>query len=240
MRQRITVRLDKFICECTNLTRSLAKKALHRGEVCCNGEVVKDSSFKVTADMHITLDGEALSLLGQRYLMIHKPQGVICSTQDEEYQCVLSLLDIDKPKLLHIAGRLDVDTTGLVLITDDGQWSHQISSPKKACGKRYRVTLADPLSPELVSQFAEGIELKGEDGPTRPAVLEILSSHEALLTIMEGKYHQVKRMFGAVGNKVVGLHREAVGPLELDADLEPGEWRYLTEAEVDAFRQGKS
>ncbi|MGI2259306.1 16S rRNA pseudouridine(516) synthase RsuA [Shewanella sp. GXUN23E] len=234
------MRLDKFICESTSLTRSLAKKALHRGEVCCNGEVVKDSSFKVTPDMHITLDGETLSLIGLRYLMMHKPEGIICSTQDEEYQCVLSLLDIEKPELLHIAGRLDVDTTGLVLITDDGQWSHQITSPKKACGKRYRVTVADPLSPELVAQFAQGVQLNGEDGLTRPAKLEIQSSHEALLTIMEGKYHQVKRMFGAVGNKVVGLHREAVGPLELDADLQPGEWRYLTDAEVEAVRQGRS
>lgn len=226
------MRLDKYICESTSLTRSLAKKALHRGEVCCDGEVIKDSGFKVRDGMTVTLDGNEIGLLGQRYIMLHKPDGIICSTQDEEYQCVLSLLDIEKPDILHIAGRLDVDTTGLVLITDDGQWSHQITSPKKTCGKRYRVTVADPLSADLVAQFAEGVQLNGEDGLTRPAELDILSAHEALLTIVEGKYHQVKRMFAAVGNKVTALHRESVGAIELDADLEAGEWRYLTDAEV--------
>ena len=234
------MRLDKFICEATYLTRSQAKKAMHRGEVFCDGVMVKDPSFKVKEDTRVVLDGEELSLIGLRYLMMHKPQGIICSTQDEEYQCVISLLDIEKPEQLHIAGRLDVDTTGLVLITDDGQWSHQITSPKKACGKRYRVEVADPLSEEMVAQFEQGIMLNGEDELTRPAKLEILSSHEALLTIVEGKYHQVKRMFGAMGNKVTGLHRESVGPIELDADLEPGEWRYLTDAEIASVLAGKA
>ena len=137
---------------------------------------------------------------------------------------------------MHIAGRLDIDTTGLVLITTDGQWSHKITSPKKDCGKCYLVTLTDELDASLVETFAQGVELRNEDGLTKPAVLEIIDSHHARLTITEGKYHQVKRMFAAVGNKVVGLHRESVGKIVLDDDLAPGEWRYLTDEEVASVK----
>lgn len=226
------LRLDKFICESTSYTRSMAKKALHRGEVTCDGEVVKDASFKVNDHTVVELDGQTLSLVGERYIMMNKPVDTICSTIDEQYPSVLSLMDIEKPESLHIAGRLDVDTTGLVLITSDGQWSHRITSPKKECGKCYLVNLADPISDELIDVFLAGIELRGEDGLTKPAKLEIIDEHTARLTIHEGKYHQVKRMFAAVGNKVVGLHREQIGHVRLDDDLEPGEWRYLTANEV--------
>ncbi|NKF49901.1 16S rRNA pseudouridine(516) synthase RsuA [Shewanella sp. WXL01] len=226
------MRLDKFICESTELTRSMAKKLLKSGEVTCDGEVVKDPSFKVTDAMLIEVDGNELNLIGERYIMMHKPIDTICSTVDEEYQSVLSLMDIEKPEALHIAGRLDVDTTGLILITSDGQWSHKITSPKKGCGKRYLVEVAEPLSKDLVDVFKQGIELKSEDGLTKPAELDIIDSHNARLTIVEGKYHQVKRMFAAVGNKVVNLHREAIGPIEMDHDLEECEWRYLTDEEI--------
>ncbi|NMH66408.1 16S rRNA pseudouridine(516) synthase RsuA [Shewanella salipaludis] len=228
----IKVRLDKFICESTELTRSLAKKALHRGEVSCDGVVVKDSGFKVTETTRVCLDGEPISLVGVRYLMLNKPVDTLCSTIDEIYPSVLSLLDVAKADSLHIAGRLDADTTGLVLITSDGQWSHKITSPKKECTKRYLVQLADPLDESLKASFAAGIALKNEDGPTKPALLEILEPHQARLTITEGKYHQVKRMFAAVGNKVVALHRECIGQIELDPGLELGQWRYLTPEEI--------
>ena len=226
------MRLDKFICESTSLTRSLAKKALHRGDITCDGVVVKDSGFKVTDEMTICLEGERIAIIGVRYLMLNKPVDTICSTIDEVYPSVLSLLDIIKPETLHIAGRLDADTTGLVLITSDGQWSHRITSPKKDCPKRYLVQLADPIDASLISVFAAGVELRGEEGLTKPALLDIIDSHQARLTISEGKYHQVKRMFAAVGNKVVGLHREAIGGIELDAELALGEWRFLTAAEI--------
>lgn len=226
------MRLDKFICESTSLTRSLAKKALHRGDVTCDGIIVKDSGFKVIDSHEICLNGELLSVIGPRFIMLNKPTETICSTIDEEYPSVLGLIDIPKTQELHIAGRLDVDTTGLVLITSDGQWSHKIASPKKECGKRYLVQLADPLTDELIEQFAHGIALRNEDGLTKPARLEILDSHQARLTITEGKYHQVKRMFAAMGNKVVGLHRECVGKIALDDTLAPGEWRYLTQEEI--------
>ncbi|AZG37317.1 MAG: 16S rRNA pseudouridine(516) synthase RsuA [Shewanella psychromarinicola] len=226
------MRLDKFICESTELTRSLAKRALHRGDVTCDGVVVKNSGFKVLPQMAVHLDGTLISVIGERYIMLNKPIDTICSTIDEQYPSVLSLIDIEKMDTLHIAGRLDVDTTGLVLITSDGQWSHKITSPKKDCGKRYLVELADPIDDSLIKIFADGVELRNEDGLTKPALLDIIDPTHVRLTISEGKYHQVKRMFAAVGNNVVNLHREAVGSIELNADLAAGEWRHLTAAEV--------
>ena len=226
------MRLDRFICESTSLTRSLAKKALHRGDITVDGDIVKDSGFKVTDKMCVCLEGERIELIGARYIMLNKPVDTICSTIDEVYPSVLSLLDITKAETLHIAGRLDADTTGLVLITCDGQWSHKITSPKKDCGKRYLVQLAEPVDASLVEVFAAGVELRNEDEPTKPAILDIIDAHQVRLTISEGKYHQVKRMFAAVGNRVVGLHREAIGDIELDADLALGEWRYLTPEEI--------
>ncbi|WP_351075697.1 16S rRNA pseudouridine(516) synthase RsuA [Shewanella sp. CAL98-MNA-CIBAN-0140] len=226
------MRLDKFICESTELTRSLAKRALHRGDVTCDGVVVKNSGFKVLPQMAVHLDGTLISVIGERYIMLNKPIDTICSTIDEQYPSVLSLIDIEKMDTLHIAGRLDVDTTGLVLITSDGQWSHKITSPKKDCGKRYLVELADPIDDSLIKIFADGVELRNEDGLTKPALLDIIDPTHVRLTISEGKYHQVKRMFAAVGNNVVNLHREAVGSIDLNADLAAGEWRHLTAAEV--------
>tara|TARA_R110000796_G_scaffold40701_6_gene100731 strand:- start:5694 stop:6335 length:642 start_codon:yes stop_codon:yes gene_type:complete len=210
----------------------LAKRALHRGDVTCDGVVVKNSGFKVLPQMAVHLDGTLISVIGERYIMLNKPVDTICSTIDEEYPSVLSLIDIEKMDTLHIAGRLDVDTTGLVLITSDGQWSHKITSPKKDCGKRYWVELAEPIDDSLIQVFADGVELRNEDGLTKPALLDIIDSTHVRLTISEGKYHQVKRMFAAVGNRVVNLHREAVGAIELNADLAAGEWRFLTDAEV--------
>ena len=231
------MRLDKYLCESTELSRAEAKRLLRGGEVTCDGKVIKTGSHKVPAGAEVRIEGHLLSLCGPRYIMLHKPVDFICSTRDEDYPSVLNLLDIGKVDILHIAGRLDADTTGLVLITDDGQWSHQVTSPKKACGKRYRVQLAEPASNELVDLFARGLELRSEKVITKPAQLEILSPTEVLLTITEGRYHQVKRMFAACGNRVMTLHRECMGHIELDEDLEPGQWRYLTEEEIYSVRQ---
>ena len=126
-------------------------------------------------------------------------------------------------------------TTGLLLVTDDGQWSHRITSPRHECAKTYRAWLADPVEPAVVEQFAAGVQLRGERQLTRPAELQLVTPTEALLTIHEGKYHQVKRMFAAVGNKVIRLHREKVGVLSLGSELAPGEYRPLTADEIAAF-----
>ncbi|MEC4728179.1 pseudouridine synthase [Shewanella sp. D64] len=230
------MRLDKFICESTSHSRVSAKKALHRGGVTCNGEIVKTSGFKVTDGLTICLDGEPLSIIGPRFIMLNKPVDTTCSTVDEIHPSVIGLIDVIRAEDLHIAGRLDVDTTGLVLITTDGQWSHKITSPKKECGKRYLLETAEALNPLLIEEFATGLQLNNEDGLTKPAILEILGSHQARLTITEGKYHQVKRMLASVGNSVTKLHRESVGEIELDPALAPGEWRYLTDAEMKSVK----
>ncbi|WP_371185738.1 16S rRNA pseudouridine(516) synthase RsuA [Thalassotalea maritima] len=226
------MRLDKYLCRCTELSRSDAKKLLKQGAVSVDGSVQKDPGFQVYEESDVRLKGQRLSLLQARYIMLHKPMDYICSNVDELYPSVLHLVDVDRAFDLHIAGRLDADTTGLVLITDDGQWSHRITSPKKQCAKRYRVQLSKPIPTDAVERFEHGVQLQNEKNLTKPAVLEVLSEKEALLTITEGKYHQVKRMFAAIGNRVIGLHREQIGDIELDSQLAQGEWRYLTEAEI--------
>ena len=229
------MRLDRFLAECTGLSRANAKKALHRGDVTCNGVVVKNSGFHVHTDCDVQLSGQSLRHHGEYYIMLNKPVDVVCSNIGEgNHASVLSLLDCPGADKLTIAGRLDADTTGLVLITSDGQWNHRITSPKKACGKRYRVQLAEALVAHAEQRLAEGIVLHSETKPTKPAQLERISDTEVLLTISEGKYHQVKRMFAALGNRVTGLHREQVGEIRLDATLAPGQWRYLTTAEIAA------
>jgi len=228
------MRLDKFICKSTELTRSEAKKLLKSGEVEVNGEVIKNPATQVHENNTITADGQILQARSSRYIILHKPLDTICSNVDEGYPSLLHLLDVDKAFDLHIAGRLDADTTGLVLITDDGRWSHNIISPNKECQKVYRVQLRSPIKTELIETFKAGVQLQGEDGLTKPAILEVVNETEVLLTITEGKYHQVKRMFAAVGNRVTGLHREQIGAVKLD-DLSLGEWRYLNDEEVESF-----
>ena len=225
------MRLDSFLSESTGLTRSVAKKALHRGDVTVDGVVVKKSDQQVNGQ-EVRLEGRLLGTPSTRYVLLHKPAGYISSTQDADHPCVLQLLPPELRRGMQCAGRLDVDTTGLLLLTDDGQWSHRLRSPKKACNKVYQVNLIEPLAADVAAQFAEGILLHGEDKPTLPAQLETMTPTRVLLTIQEGKYHQVKRMFAAVGNHVMGLHRLKIGDITLDDNLEPGQWRHLTAQEV--------
>ncbi|OLO11330.1 16S rRNA pseudouridine(516) synthase [Chromohalobacter japonicus] len=232
------MRLDRFLSESTELTRSLAKKALHRGEVEVDGDVIKNSAFKLGEEQDVRWMGAPLALVGVRYLMLNKPTGYECTTRPGRYPSVVELLDVTKRERLHIAGRLDVDTTGLVLITEDGQWSHRLTSPKRRCDKHYLVTLAQPLMEGAEDRLAAGLMLEKEDKPTLPARLERLPASDeddviqARLIIQEGRYHQIKRMFAALDNEVVALHRERIGDIVLDSALAPGEWRELTEAEI--------
>ncbi|MCC0089317.1 16S rRNA pseudouridine(516) synthase RsuA [Aeromonas veronii] len=230
------MRLDKFLCDCSDLTRSLAGKLIRQGEVMVDGIVVKQPAFHINEQSQIEFDGVLLTLEQRnRYFMLHKPEGYVCSNEDPDHPTVFFLMDEPAMGKLHVVGRLDLDTTGLVLVTDDGQWSHRITSPRHECAKTYHVWLADPVSPDAIALFAEGVYLRNETDKTRPAQLEILGEREARLTIHEGKYHQVKRMFASIGNKVVGLHRERVGGLTLDEDLAPGEYRELTAEEIALF-----
>ena len=232
------MRLDRFLAETTELTRSLAKRAVQRGEVNVNGVRIKQAATQVAPTDRVEWQGQRLELVGLRYVMLHKPVDVECSARRGLYPRAVDLIDLPRPERLQVVGRLDVDTTGLVLLTDDGQWSHRITSPRRRCPKVYHATLADPLAGEALTQaverFAEGILLEGEKKPTLPAKLAMHDSHIAELTIHEGRYHQVKRMFAALGNRVVALHRHSVGPLELGG-LEQGQWRELRDEEIIAF-----
>ncbi len=229
------MRLDRFLTESLGLTRSQAGRIIRSGEVLVNGMATKSAATQVDEQDVVELDGQRLQQTGPRYFMLHKPEGYVCSNDDPEHPTVLMLFDEPALNKLHCAGRLDLDTTGLLLVTDDGQWSHRITSPRHECAKTYRAWLADPVEPAVIEQFASGVQLRGERQLTRPAELELVTPTEALLTIHEGKYHQVKRMFAAVGNKVIRLHRERVGSLALGSDLAPGQYRALTPDEIAAF-----
>ena len=229
------MRLDKFLSQHLGISRALVVRELRAKRVTVDGEMIKQGSFQLEPHHEIRFDGNPLQqIIGHRYFMLYKPQGYVCSTDDPDHPTVLYFMDEPVPDKLHAAGRLDIDTTGLVLMTDDGQWSHWITSPKHHCEKTYLVTLAEPLAADTPRLFAEGIMLNNEKLPTRPALLETLSEREVRVTISEGRYHQVKRMFAATGNRVVELHRERIGAIVLDNDLQPGEYRALTREEIDS------
>ena len=233
------MRLDRFLAQATGLSRSQLKPLIKRGLVSVNGQLLRDAAAKITSDQAVLLRDLPVALRPPVYLMLNKPDGVICSTNDADHNTVIDLLPERLRAGVHPAGRLDLDTTGLVLLTDDGQWSHRITSPKTKCIKRYRVWLAEPLSNDQITEakqrFDEGLMLRGESQPTLPASLIVDQPDQVQIMIQEGRYHQVKRMFAALGNKVVQLHREQIGTLALDADLEPGQYRVLGDEEVALF-----
>ncbi|MCW2479819.1 16S rRNA pseudouridine(516) synthase RsuA [Candidatus Symbiopectobacterium sp. NZEC135] len=233
------MRLDKFLSQQLGISRALVARELRAQRVTVDGEVVKSGAFKLSPEHQVAFDGNALvQQNGPRYFMLNKPQGYVCSTEDPDHPTILYFIDEPVAHKLHAAGRLDIDTTGLVLLTDDGQWSHRITSPKHHCEKTYLVTLELPLAEDTAQQFEQGVQLHGEKSLTKPAQLEKLDDHQVRLTIGEGRYHQVKRMFAAVGNRVVELHRERIGAIALDDTLEPGEYRALTEEEVASVMPG--
>ncbi|MCU5773153.1 16S rRNA pseudouridine(516) synthase RsuA [Erwiniaceae bacterium BAC15a-03b] len=227
------MRLDKFLSQQLEISRAIAAREIRAKRVTIDGEIVRDTSFKLEPEHQVEYDGNPLQQqFGPRYFMLNKPEGYVCSTDDPDHPTVLYFLEEPTAYKLHAAGRLDIDTTGLVLMTDDGQWSHRITSPRHHCEKTYLVTLELPLADDTAQQFADGVQLHNEKNLTRPATLEVIGEHQVRLTISEGRYHQVKRMFAAVGNRVVALHRERIGEIALDDDLEPGEYRALTAEEI--------
>ncbi len=225
------MRLDRFVSQASGLSRTDARRQIRRGRVSLAGSVVKQLALPVSSDMPLTLDGMPLGIPGPLYLMLNKPAGLVCSTRDDHSSTVMSLLPEKLIPRLHIVGRLDKDTTGLLLLTDDGAWSHQITAPRRHCAKVYRAELASPLSEEAITHLRQGVMLRNEKQKTKPALIEPGGRQEVLISITEGRYHQVKRMFAAVGNRVTGLHRERIGGLQLDPLLGQGGWRDLTELE---------
>jgi 16S rRNA pseudouridine516 synthase len=227
------MRLDQYLSTSTELSRKDAKKAITKGRVRVDGAAVRSANTQVAGNAVVELDGSVLHLAGEIYVMMNKPDGVISATTDSSQPTAVDLLPPRLATRVHIAGRLDKDTTGLLLLTSDGQWSHQVTSPRRDCPKTYQVMLAEPLSNEARVKLETGVLLRDEEKATRPATVVICSETTIELTINEGRYHQVKRMLAAVGNHVKGLHRLRIGEITLDPALAPGQYRELTE---DEFR----
>lgn len=236
------LRLDKFLADVGIGTRTQVKQMIRKGQIQVNGTVIKKPEYKIDAQKdRVAASGEELSYQKYRYFMLHKPAGCVCATEDRKEKTVLSLVPEEYRKDLFPVGRLDKDTEGLLLLTNDGDLAHRLLAPKKHVDKTYYAKIEGQVTEQDVEAFREGIDI-GDDKLTMPAVLEILHSSdlsEIQVTIQEGKFHQIKRMFEAVGKKVLYLKRLTMGPLHLDPLLGPGEIRPLTEEEVKALCERK-
>lgn len=227
------MRLDRFLGNLPHLNRAEARLLLAAGRLSVNGSIERDGRRDVREFDRIELNDELLQAgKPARYFMLNKPAGVVSATTHPEHRTVLDLLDEPDKHELHIGGRLDLSTTGLLIITNDGLWSRRLTEPGSRLGKVYRVSTEQPITPEYTEVFARGLYFAYENLTTLPAELQILDPHTALLTLHEGRYHQVKRMFGHFQNKVIGLHRERMGPLPLDPALGSGQYRALHAEEV--------
>ena len=248
----MTERLDKILTHSGFGTRKDAKRILRKGLVTVNGEVVRDFDFKLDLEKdEVAVDGEILSLESEQYLMMNKPSDYVCANKDGLHQTVFSLLDeaFRTPYFesrLHLVGRLDIDTEGLLLFTTDGDLTHRLISPKTSCAKKYFVRLETPIAAEersaIEKKLAAGLDVPAEDHEKEftalPAQIEWTEkAGEVFLTITEGKYHQVKRMFAALENRVVYLKRVQIGGLALDPSLNLGEYRKLTAEELAALQE---
>ncbi len=228
------IRLDKYLCELNIGTRSEVKELIRKGRICVNGEPCKNPDQKIAEDANVSLDGKELLFSRFHYLMFHKPAGVLTAARDKKQPTVMDFFRDYPARDLNPVGRLDKDTTGLLLITNDGVLSHMLLSPRKHVPKTYEVVLRDPINDDQIKRLEEGVDIseKEPEPLTLPAKAEVLEEKRIHLTITEGRFHQVKRMLLAVGNEVKKLHRLSMGSLKLDDQLAEGEYRSLTEEEL--------
>ena len=237
------MRLDKYLADMGEGTRQEVKKYIRRGSVTVNGELVRSPERKVDERDQVCLDGRKVSYAAEEYFMLNKPAGVVSATEDKRDRTVLDLIQYKKRKDLFPVGRLDKDTEGLLLITNDGALSHRLLSPRHHVDKTYYVEVQGHVTEENRAAFQRGVNIGTEEEPlvTMPARLEILEAGRSLsrvrLTIREGKFHQVKRMFLSQGMEVSYLKRESMGSLRLDDSLAPGEYRPLTEHEIKRLKE---
>lgn len=236
------IRLDKFLADAGLGTRKEVKTLVKKRQVTVNGTVVLQSEQKVdSACDEVCVDGKRVGYEAYSYYMLHKPQGVVSATKDAREKTVTSLIDEPKRRDLFPVGRLDKDTEGLLLITNDGKLANDLLSPGKHVDKTYYARINGRVTEREVAAFAEGLDI-GDAEKTLPAVLEVLAAgdeSEIRITITEGRYHQIKRMFQAVGMEVVYLKRLRMGPLVLDETLAKGAYRKLTDEEVQLLRAEK-
>ena len=228
------LRLDKFLCESRGVSRETARQMIRAGRVLVDGAAQKRPEAKVDPGAQtVTLDGEALSWARQRYYLLHKPLGVVTATEDANEKTVLDLFPPPLRRGLVPAGRLDKDTSGLLLLSTDGDWVHRVISPRHAVEKVYLAETDGTLDERDAAALAAGVTLR--DGTKcLPAKLELLGENRCRVTVTEGKYHLVRRLLASRGAKVLTLHRERIGSLRLEDSLPPGAFRALTEAEIEA------
>jgi len=227
------MRVDRFLSNLPRFNRKQVRLLLVQRRVSVDGVAVSDPHHEVRAFSRVCVDDEVLQAgKPARYFMLHKPKGCVSATADPQHPTVLDFLDEPDKDELHIAGRLDFNTTGLMLITNDGQWSRRLTQPQTKLPKVYRVETEQDIGADYAATFAQGLYFAFEDLTTQPAELVLLGARTARLSIIEGRYHQVKRMFGHFDNKVIGLHRERMGSLVLDDALAPGQYRALTDDEI--------
>lgn len=227
------MRVDRFLSNLPRFNRQQVRLLLVERRVRIDGQTVSDPHAPVREFSRVEVDDDVLQAgRPARYFMLHKPPGCVSATRDPQHPTVLDWLDEPDRDDLHIAGRLDFNTTGLMLITNDGTWSRRLTQPQTKLPKVYYVETEQIITAEYIDTFARGMYFAFEDLTTQPAELTLLGEKSARLSIVEGRYHQVKRMFGHFNNKVLRLHRERMGPLVLDAHLAPGQYRALSLEEV--------
>lgn len=229
-------RIDKIISSQTQYSRKKIKELIHKKRIAVNEKIITNSNFKIDIESDkIFIDGKEIIIKNNIYLILNKPKGYISATEDKKMKTVLDLVPSEyMHRNLFPAGRLDKDTTGLIIITDDGDFVHNILSPKKHVAKTYNVTIDIPVTHEMIEGFKNGVMLN--DGICKSAVLEQTEKNTAIVTITEGKYHQIKRMFGCYGAKVLELQRIGIGNFKLPADLKLGDCRELTEEELNQVK----
>ncbi|WP_018969644.1 pseudouridine synthase [Rubritalea marina] len=225
------MRLDRFISHHTRLGKKRSRALIENCEVRVNKHIVRDPLLRVDRFDTITCGSETLQEHQAHYLMMHKPAGILSATKDPEFKTAIDLIDTPYAHELHIAGRLDRASTGLLLLTNDGRWSKQLTEPEQNVAKVYEVGLRDPIEERYHEIFANGIYLAYEDHTTQPVTFTQLNERRVEVTLHEGRYHQIKRMFHAVGNQVTSLHRTRIGKIEL-GDLSTGAFQTI---EADAI-----
>lgn len=230
--QSTRTRLDRFMSQQLGIKRQAIRPILAQGRIQVDGCVAYDVQQSIHQFSHVVFDQQVIQNNKPRYVMMYKPRGVVSATKDLKHKTVVDLLNKNERNKLHIAGRLDFNSSGLILLTNDGRWSRQLSSPANTIVKRYRVVLEKPLDESYISAFSKGMYFDYENITTQPAQLKIISSHVGDVSLTEGRYHQIKRMFGRFQNKVLQLHRLSIGKLVLDPDLLPGQSRELQQREV--------
>lgn len=230
----VVMRIDKFISGSTPFSRKEIKKLIKDGTVTVNGIAVKSPDTKVSESDDVAINGESVAYKKYVYLVLDKPAGYVCAVDDKRYRCVTELVPEEYAHYgVYPVGRLDIDTEGLIILTNDGEFAHNVASPRKNVRKRYFARLDKAVESSDADRFAEGMEFK--DFTAKPAVLELTDEPcEAYVEISEGKYHQVKRMFARVGKEVLFLRRTAIGGLELPEDSEPGD---IFESDRDSFEK---